>query len=306
MVDWMKVLITGAMGLLGLKLVGTCIKEGVEVCATDAYAPSPPSIGGEGSFMELDITDTESTRSKISEVKPDVVMNTAAMTDVDLCEIEKENAWRVNAEGAKNVALACSRVDALLIHVSTGYVFDGEKGSYDEDGRSSPISYYGYTKLKGEEFVKNYATKWCIARTDVLYGWGRPNRLNFGTWVVSKLEKMESIKAITDQYCSPTLNTNLAEMMIEVAERGIQGILNLAGATRINRFDMAKKIARVFQLNEKLIQPAKAEELKWKARRPKDSSLKVEKARRLLSHEPLSIDEALRLFNEERHSYWGR
>nr|MDO8134488.1 dTDP-4-dehydrorhamnose reductase [Candidatus Njordarchaeum guaymaensis] len=297
----MRVLITGGTGLLGLKLLRSCRRKRVDVYAIDTSVP-PPNIDRKITFIELDITDAESITSKISELKPDVVMNTAAMTDVDLCEVEKENAWRVNADGAKNVAEACSKIGAFLIQVSTGYVFEGDKGLHDEDEEPNPLCHYGFTKLKGEEFVKSYATEWCIARTDVLFGWGRPDRPNFATWVVSKLEKRESIKAITDQYCSPTLNTNLSDMMVEVAERKIQGILNMAGATRINRFDLAKKISKVFQLDEKLIQPAKADELKWKAKRPKDSSLKVEKAKKILSHKPLSIDEALKTLKEERES----
>jgi dTDP-4-dehydrorhamnose reductase len=296
----MRVLITGGTGLLGLKLLEYCLRKAIDVYAIDTTIP--PNIERKGMFTELDITDAESITSMISELQPDVVVNTAAMTDVDLCETEKEQAWRVNAEGAKNVAKACLQARAFLIHVSTAYVFEGEKGLYGEDDEPNPMSYYGYTKLKGEEFVKNSSIEWCIARTDVLFGWGRPNRPNFATWVLSKLEKRENIKAITDQYCSPTLNSNLAEMMVEVAERKLQGILNLAGATRINRFDLAKKISKVFQLDEKIIQRAKAGDLEWKAKRPKDSSLKVEKAKKILSHKPLEIDDALRILKEERGS----
>jgi dTDP-4-dehydrorhamnose reductase len=292
-------MITGGTGLLGLKLTETCAGRGIEVFAADISAPSSSSQG-DANFLELDITDAKSTTSKITELKPDVVMNTAAMTDVDLCEVEKEKALRINAEGTKNVAEACQKAGTFLIYVSTGYVFDGEKGLYGEDEEPNPADYYGYTKLKGEEFVRNYATEWCIARTDVLFGWGRPSRPNFATWVIDKLKKKENIKVITDQYCSPTLNTNLAEMMVEVAERNIKGILHLAGATRINRYDMAKKISKAFQLDEKLIRPAKAEELQWKAKRPKDSSLNVERAKRILSHKPLSIDEAITTLNKEK------
>jgi len=298
----MKVLVVGGSGLLGNKLVRLCLAKGLDVCATHKSSPQSPTIGGERIFLKLDITDRESAISKVSELKPDVIVNTAAMTNVDLCEVEKETAWKVNAEGAKNIAEACSKSGAFLVQVSTGYVFDGEKGSYDEGEEPNPIGYYGYTKLKGEQFVESNIDEWCIARTDVIFGWGRPNRPNFATWVIENLEKKAIIKTVTDQYNSPTLNTNLAEMIVEVAERKTKGILNLAGASRISRLDFAKKISETFNLDEKLIYPVKTEELNWKAKRPKDSSLNVSKAQRLLLHKPLSIDEALKTLKEERRA----
>jgi dTDP-4-dehydrorhamnose reductase len=296
----MRVLITGGSGLLGHKLVEYCLREGLGVYATYVEHTPPPSTSSNAKFVKLDITDAKSTAAKIDELKPDTVINTAAMTDVDLCEVKRDDAWRLNAQAVKNVAEACSRIDALLIQVSTAYVFDGETGLRDEDDETNPVDYYGYTKLKGEEFAKGSATRWCIGRTDVLFGWGRTYRPSFAAWVIDKLEKKESIKMVTDQYNSPTLNTNLAQMLVEIAERNIQGMLNLTGATRISRFDFAKKICKVFNLDEKLIQPIKTDELQWKAKRPKDSSLKVDKAKKLLSHAPMTIDKALEILKKER------
>jgi dTDP-4-dehydrorhamnose reductase len=204
------------------------------------------------------------------------------------------------------MAEACKKSNAHLVHLSTSYVFDGEKGLYHEDDEPNPLGYYGLTKLKGEEAIKSVTDDYCICRTDVIFGWGRQDRPNFAMWVIANLEKKQSVKAVTDQHNSPTLNTNLAAMVVDVAKQHVKGLLNTAGATRINRFDFAKKISNIFHLNEKYIQPVKSEEFTWKAKRPKDASVNVSKAKRILSHKPLSVDDALNIMKKERNSYETR
>jgi dTDP-4-dehydrorhamnose reductase len=300
MVDTMKVLITGAIGLLGHKLVSHCLEDGLEVYATDLSPPPPSEITAGVKFFKLDITDPQSVVSMLKNLKPEAVINAAAMTNVDQCEIEKEAAWKVNVEGAKNVAEACSKSGAHMVHLSTSYVFDGEKGLYGEEDEPNPLGYYGVTKLKGEEAIRSVTSNWCIARTDVIFGWGRTDRPNFAQWIIINLEKKQSVKIVNDQYNSPTLNTNLAEMVVDVARHHVQGILNTAGSTRINRFDFAKKISKVFHLDKKYIEPVSSAEFTWKAKRPKDASVSVSKAKKILSHKPLSIDDALKTMKKER------
>lgn len=303
MVDAMSVLVTGGTGLVGTKLVSSCLKLGLDVYATYLSHPPPQIFEDKEVFFKLDVTDTESTASMISELKPDIVMNAAAMLDTDLCEVEPEQAWKVNALGAKNVAEACSRIGAHLVQLSTSYVFDGEKGQYDEEALPNPINQYGHTKLKGEDFVKKSGSKWCIVRTDVVFGWERPHRPNFAMWVINSLEKKEQIRIAADQYNSPTLNTSLATMIIETAQRNTQGTINLAGTTRASRLDFAYKICKALHLDRKYIKPAKSKEFDLKARRPRDSSLSVKKAEKLLSNKPVSIDDALKTLKRERNSY---
>jgi dTDP-4-dehydrorhamnose reductase len=302
MVNTMKVLITGSIGLLGHKLVSHCLEYGLEVYATDLFPPPPSEIISGVKFFKLDITDPQSIVSIFKNLKPDAVINAAAMTNVDQCEVEKEGAWKVNVEGARNVAEACSKLGAYMIHLSTSYVFDGEKGLYGEEDEPNPLGYYGVTKLKGEEAIRSATSNWCIARTDVIFGWGRTDRPNFAQWVIINLEKKQSVQIVNDQYNSPTLNTNLAEMVVDAAKHRIQGILNTAGSTRINRFDFARKISKVFHLDEKYIEPVSSAEFTWKAKRPKDASVSVRKAKKILSHKPLSIDDALKRMKKERTS----
>ncbi len=291
----MRLLVTGASGLLGWRVINVALKRGHEVFTIYNKHPIKAGIA-----VKLDITDSEGVKDIIRKLKPDVIIHTAAYTDVDGCESNKDLAWRVNAEATKHIAEASTNVNAHLIYVSTDYVFDGERGLYREDDKPNPINYYGYTKLMGEEFVKQYAKSWCIARTSVIYGWGG-SKLNFATWLIENLKQGRQVKILTDQYVSPTLNTNLAQMLVEIAERRLCGILHTAGASRVSRYEFARKLAQTFNLNPDLITPAKMNELQWRARRPRDSSLDVSKSFKvLIESKPMTIEEALKTMKFEK------
>lgn len=210
----MKILITGASGLLGHKIAQLAIKKGHEVYST--YKEHPVNLG---TPIRLDLTNHSEISKVITRLKPKAIIHTAAYS-VDGCEINENLAWKVNAEATKHIAMASTNVNAHLIYVSTDYVFDGEKGLYTEE-QPNPLSYYGYTKLRGEDFTKKYSPKWCIARASVIFGWGQTHKLNFATWIINNLKHQREVKTLTDQYVSPTLNTNLAEMLFEITERKI-------------------------------------------------------------------------------------
>ncbi|WP_346297732.1 dTDP-4-dehydrorhamnose reductase [Geoglobus acetivorans] len=283
--------ITGGSGLLGSKIAEIAVDRGYEVYS--GYHSHKPEFG---EAVKLDLSSPESIRGVIREVRPDVVIHTAALTDVDRCEREKELAHRINAEGTKVVAEVAREVGAFLVYVSTDYVFDGERGMYREEDETNPVNHYGYTKLAGEKHCQDF----CIARTCVIYG-ARPasGKVNFALWLIDRLEKGESVRIVTDQYITPTLNTNLAKMILECAENEHRGVFHLAGATRVSRFEFAKEIAEVFGLEESLIIPSKMEEINWIAKRPRDSSLDVSKAARYLSEKPLELRKALKVLKGE-------
>lgn len=292
----MRLLVTGASGLLGHKVAQLALSKGHEVFSI--YRDHPTNLGKP---IKLDLTDQSQISETISKVKPQEIVHTAAYTDVDGCEINQDLAWKANAEATKNLAIASARVDSHLTYVSTDYVFDGEKGLYTEEDKPNPISYYGHTKLKGEEFVKEHAEQWCIARASAIYGWGQTPKLNFATWLINSLNQGKEVKVLTDQYVSPTLNTNIAEMLLEIAERNMTGIVHAAGATRVSRHEFALELARVFNLNSDLIKPAKTHEMSWKAKRPKDSSLNVNKAVALLNKKPLTLKQAFEVMKKEKN-----
>ena len=237
-----------------------------------------------------------------NDLKPDIVIHTASETNVDKCEIEKEHAWKVNVEGTQNIAEECQKNNTKIVYISTDYVFDGEKGLYAEEDCPNPINHYGITKLEAEKQVINNCSNYAILRASVLYGW-HPSKMNFATWVISKLEKNQEIAVVEDHYNSPTLADNLAEMAIEVAERNLQGLFHASGCERISRFELAKDISRTFNLNSDLIKPLKMSELKaWVAKRPRDSSLSTAKIQKQLITKPLNITEGLRKLKEERET----
>jgi dTDP-4-dehydrorhamnose reductase len=219
---------------------------------------------------------------------------------VDKCELEKELAWKINTEGTKNIAELCKKHQAFPVYISTDYVFNGEKGMYEEKDEPDPLNYYGLTKLKGEESIKNLTDEHCIARTSVIYGSvPATGKINFALWLLEKLKNREKAKIATDQWNSPTLNTNLANMVLEVLERKLTGIFHLAGATRLSRYKFAKFIAETFSLDMNLITPVSSEEFPWAAKRPKDSSLNIKKTQQTLKNKPLKIEQALNKMKKE-------
>ncbi len=283
----MKILVTGANGLLGEKLTRLASERGFKICRTDLENIDAAD------YVRLNLTDRSAVLSLCRDFRPEAIVNLAALTDVDLCEREKNAAVDVNANAAGYLAEAAQTVGAQMVQVSTDYVFDGDRGMYREDDASNPINQYGYSKLLGEKKVMSTAESWCIARTSVIFGWGRASRPNFATWVLSGLRAGKKLTVVTDQYASPTLNSNLAEMLLEIVERRLQGIYHTAGRDRINRYNMAVKIAEVFSLDPALVLPVDSNSISWLAKRPVDSSLNVGKVLKELSAKPLGIDKAL-------------
>ena len=287
-----KLLITGASGLLG----NVTVKIAQEKCAvtpTDIVEMKHPN------FVRIDIGDSERLCSLFQKLKPGIVIHTASETNVDRCETEREHAWKINALGTHNVAKASQKVGARLVYVSTDYVFDGQKGLYEEEDTPNPINFYGLTKLEGEKQALRNCNNTVVLRASVLYG-RHPVKQDFATWVINKLGKREEITVVNDHFNSPTLAKNLAAMALEVAAGEFRGVLNTSGCERISRYDFAKKIAEMFDRDANLIKPLKMKDLDaWVAKRPRDSSLNTKKAQSMLRTKPLNINEGLSKLRKE-------
>ncbi len=287
---------TGASGLLGARFAERALAKGHEVFSAYKEHPAPA-----GKRVRLDQTDEIQVGKTLSQIKPQAIINTAALSDVDFCEEHSDTAFKVNSESVSYLAEFAREYDSFLLQVSTDYVFDGEKGSYSELDPTGPVNKYGLSKLQGEKAAESVGEgRWCIARTSVVFGWGRSYRPNAATYVYEKLSRRETIRIVQDQYCSPTLNTNLAAMLIEIIERKLTGILHTAGASRLNRHELAQGVADIFGLDPKLVLKAEAKDASWRAKRPRDSSLDVTRAMRLLTEKPYSIQTALRQFSLEQ------
>jgi dTDP-4-dehydrorhamnose reductase len=291
----MKLLITGASGLYGSKLAELATTKGHQV-----YSMHSQHQATHGIPIQVEISDKIKVETEIKKINPEVIIHAATMTDVDKCELNRELAWKINVDGTETVTQAAKLNKAFFIYISTDYVFDGSKGNYTETDLPSPLSYYAYTKLKAEEHVKATVDDYCIARPSVIYG-AQPaaGKVNFALWILNNLRNKEQANVFIDQWNSPTLNTSLAEMTLEIAERKSTGIYHLSGATRISRYDFAKALAKTFELDQSLLNPSSLKDFAFPAKRPKDSSLNTTKASQSLRNKPLTVDQALERLKKE-------
>lgn len=291
----LKVLVTGSTGLLGHRIIDLALNSGHEVYSTYRAEKYP-----KGEPVKLDLSNFGKIREVVETIDPAVIINAAAFADVDGCEGNPDKAFKINANAPEVLAKASENIDAHLIHVSTDYVFDGEKGNYSEDDPTNPQSVYGRSKLEGERAIRKNCSSWMIARTSVLYGWEFKDRLNFATWIIEQLSEENEIDIAKDQYNSPTLNTNLAEILLEAAERKKEGLYHVACSSRVSRYEFSEKLAEVFKLNKDLINRTKMGKMNWTAPRPRDSSLDVTKSQSTFKTDILNCKESLQRMRSEK------
>ncbi len=246
---------------------------------------------GSSDRLTIDLEQKAATVESIVGAAPSVVIHAAALSNVDLCETDQILARRLNVDATANIVEACRRSRSKLVFISTDYVFDGEKGSYAESDRVKPVNFYGSTKAEAERITAALSDS-LIVRTSVLYGW-HPSKLSFVTWVLKGLGQHEPLKVVNDHYNSPTFTDSLSRAIRVAIDREMKGVLHIAGAERVSRFEFARKIAGGFGLDETLLIPVEMRELGWVAQRPHDSSLDVGKAEKELGIELLGVDRGL-------------
>ena len=252
----MKILITGSNGMLGHDLI-EALKDKHELVLTTSKT--------------LDITDRDSTIECIKENKPDVVINSAAYTDVDGCETNQDLAYAVNSEGVRNLALGCREVGCPLVHVSTDYVFDGTaRDPIDEDGVIGPISVYGKSKLKGEEAILEILDKYFIVRTAWLYG---INGKNFPKTMLELAKNHKEITVVYDEVGTPTYTPDLAYGISQLIETDYYGIYHLTNSGSCSWCEFSRYIFEIADKDVKVI-PVTASEFSRPAPRPSYSVLK--------------------------------
>lgn len=281
------ILIAGTNGLLGQKLF-QIFNEKFQIIATgmeDRFYPNPNN----GKYRQFDITDATQCKELFSELKPEVVINAASVTNVDACETEKEECWNVNVKGLENLAKAAKRNMTKLIHVSTDYVFDGEDGPYSEEDRPNPLGYYGKSKLASENVCRMVGIPFAIIRTSVLYGLGVDVKSNFFLWLNDSLKQHKEVNIVTDQFNTPTLVDDLASGILQLIEKSAYGLFNLSGREYVNRYDFAASLADVFGYDKSLIHPITTDQLKQNAERPMKGGLKIDKAVDEIDYQPRSL-----------------
>ncbi len=257
-----RVLITGSSGMLGVDLSEE-LKGKFEVYGSDLVQRTAYSVQH---FVGCDITNRNSVGKVTREIKPDVIIHAAAWTDVDGCELDPDRAYKVNAEGTKNVALACAELNVPLIYISTDFVFDGKKKwPYKESDKTGPLSVYGKSKLAGEEAVKKIARKFYIVRTSWLYG---KNGKNFVDTIIANAKPRKELKVVRDQVGSPTYTRDLAEAIHAlIGKISNHGIYHISNSGAVSWFEYAKEILKLTGSRTKVL-PISSKELDRPAPRP--------------------------------------
>ncbi len=294
----MDILITGSNGLLGQKLLTVLNKETNHLYGFDLADNSLiESIPDQ--YRKIDLTDRKTTIDAICEIKPQMIVHTAAMTEVDRCELEKELCWNVNVVATDHVVTAAQKIDASVIFISSDYVFDGKNGPYSEDSLPNPINYYGRSKLAAENLLRGGNLEWTIVRTIVLYGVGKDIRSSFVTWLLDRLRSGKSVRIVNDQWGNSTIVDDLAAGIDRLITLKHSGIYNIGNHDFITRFEFARLIAKKFDLNGELIVPISTSVLRQPAKRPLHSGLNIDKAERELYLSFRTTEEALELYKQQ-------
>jgi dTDP-4-dehydrorhamnose reductase len=255
----LKVLITGAAGMVGRALREFCEASGDTVFAYD--------------HARLDIANTEDVWQAVSSTKPDAVINCAAWTNVDGCESDVERAFAVNARGPENLARASRDANAAFVTISTDYVFDGSKeGFYTQEDEPNPESVYGRAKLEGERRSIATYDRSIVVRTGYIFG---PGGTNFLATVVKRALKGEKLKAITDTYGTPTYARDLAERLRQLAELNVPGIYHVVSSgPGVNFEEFTRKAVALTGNRDAVVEPVSADALNRPAKRPRNSRLR--------------------------------
>lgn len=299
----MKILITGSNGLLGQKLVKLLAgKENVDLLATSKGGNRISNQSGY-QYHTLDITNKEEVAKVVANFLPDTIINTAAMTNVDACESDKELCWELNVNAVKYLIEASECNNSHLIHLSTDFVFDGENGPYKEDDKPNPLSYYGESKHEAEILLQESNTKWSIARTIIVYGIGENmSRSNIVLWAKEALEKGSPLTIVDDQFRSPTLAEDLAMGCWLIAEKQAEGIYHLSGKDMMSIIDLVYRVADYYGLDKSIVSPIKTSSLNQAAKRPPRTGFTLDKAVSDLGYSPCSFEDGLSILTQQLDS----
>ena len=298
-----SILITGSNGLLGQKLLDKLRNHPeVRLIATARGTNRYPHPDGYW-YDTMDITDESAIEKVFAKHKPQHIIHTAAMTNVDACETDKEGALKQNVEAVEKLVRQCNAIDAHFIHLSTDFIFDGENGPYDEEAEPNPLSFYAETKLLAEELVRNNSKSWAILRTVLVYGVVHDmSRSNIVLWAKKSLEEGKKINVVDDQFRTPTLAEDLAEGCILAAFKNAQGIYNISGNDFMSIFQLVETVANFWGLDKTLISRSKSSTLNQPAKRPPITGFILTKAMEDLGYKPHSFIEGLKIVDEQLKS----
>ena len=296
----MKVLITGSNGLLGQKILHKLANDdSVELIATSIGLNRVSRKAGY-KYISLDITNQKAVKNVIMSENPDVIINTAAMTNVDYCEDQKQKCDDLNVNAVKTLSEISNKINAHLIHISTDFIFDGKNGPYTEDDIPNPLSYYGLSKLKSENILLESESRWTILRTIIVFGVAENlSKENIVLWAKDALEQGKKLNIIDDQYRSPTLAEDLADACISSFKNLKFGIYNVSGKDFMSIYEIVERIAKYYCYSTKMLNRISTDTLNQKAQRPKKTGFIIDKAVKELGYKPNSFEECLKIIDKQ-------
>lgn len=289
----LKILIIGGSGTIGSKIIEQFQSSNIIFDYTFLTNPIPSKIG----YM-LDITNRKNTIELITKLNPDIVIHTAALTNVDLCETNNALANLINVQGTKNIVDGCMKIKSKIIFISTSYVFDGNSDQYFEEDLPNPTSYYGITKYKSEKIIQNSNLDFLILRTDQPYCWiEKWQKMNSVIRLIQTLKKGATLKEIVDWYNNPTYVPDFALALNSLLQKNYDGIYHLTGSDFINRYEWSLKVSKIFNLKSELIIPINSKNLNLPVTRKK-IKLNNEKIFQKTGHHMINVDDGLKkMFN---------
>ena len=294
-----KVVITGSNGLLGQSLVNLLLKE-KEVYEVYGFSRGENRSGRtDFKYISIDITKEQELKETLLEIKPDFIVNTAALTQVDECETNKEACDLLNIDVVKWIAEVSTKINAHVVHISTDFIFDGKKGYYKETDEPNPLSYYGLSKLKSEQVLENSTIDYTILRTILVFGKVYDmSRSNIVLFVKDMLSQGKEVTMITDQFRMPTYVEDLAMVCKLSIDKKAKGVFNVSSNTLLSVLEIAEQIAEVFNLDKSLIKPISTETLNQRAPRPAKTGFDLSKTNKELGFYTNTFKEDLIRFKE--------
>lgn len=294
-----KVIITGSNGLLGQSLLNL-LSEDKEKYEVFGFSRGIDRSGREDfKYVSIDITNEQNLKKSIQEIQPDFIINTAAMTQVDDCENNKQACDLLNVDVVKWLSEIADEINAHVIHISTDFIFDGIKGNYKETDTPNPISYYGLSKLKSEEVLTNSNINFTILRTILVYGKVFDmSRSNIVLWVKQMLEQRKEVTIVDDQFRTPTYVLDLAMACKISMDKKATGIYNVSSKKLMSVYEIAQEIADAFNLDKSLIKPISTSTLNQTAPRPAKTGFDLNKTIKELGMYPKTFKEDLQKFKE--------
>ncbi len=292
----MKILLTGANGMVGSALVGRLKESPHQILATGKGACRLPSsmLSDKLRYMPVELTSATAVNTMVQEFAPELIIHGAAMTQVDDCEMNKEGCYNINVDATALLIAAAEQVGSRFCYLSTDFVFDGKAGPYREEDETCPINHYGKTKELAEQIVRKSTLAWSIARTVLLYGKAdHITRSNFIYWVKDNLEIGKKINVVNDQLRTPTYIPDFVDGIMKIIEMEATGLFHISGKDQMTPFEMANAVADHLGLNRSLISPVDASTFTQIGERPLKTGFMIDKAKKELGFSPIGFKESL-------------